>query len=61
MHYRETRDARPCACPCRPGRWPMWTRRGPRVEGVTDIVLVEVSTYDDGSDNVPAGGRLRPR
>lgn len=53
MHYRETRDGENLRLPMPAGTLAHVDPGAVhRVEAVTDIVLVEVSTYDDGSDNV---------
>ena len=53
MHYRETRDGENLRMPMPAGTLAHVDPGAVhRVEAVTDIVLVEVSTYDDGSDNV---------
>ncbi|MFE9382193.1 cupin domain-containing protein [Streptomyces sp. NPDC007025] len=53
MHYRATRDGENLRLPMPAGTLAHVDPGAVhRVEGVTDIVLVEVSTYDDGSDNV---------
>lgn len=53
MHYRAERDGETLLLPLPAGRL-VHVDEGyvHRVEAVTDIVLIEVSTYDDGSDNV---------